>query len=421
MSKKFIYVDVSGDYTESEGFESSDFVASSAGVGDAGKPIKTGIDGKIDGSFLDSGDVDHGGLAGLGDDDHTQYSLVSGTRAYTGVVAYTSHPTFNNDFQLVDKKYVDDMINSEEWQDSVITRTATPPVAPVAGDRYLVLATATGAWAGMEGKIAQYNGTSWVFTTATTGTKVSVDEETDGVYLYTGSVWEKKFYETTTASSGVKKVGVDIQADLATSGGLKLISGQIAVEPNDFAGEGLVDVGDDLAIDWSTAFNDSKAIKASDLNSQAAGKGASIIGIHDASSYFVSTNVEDVLGELYGYIVDAGTMYNVGVGGVAKGDVVAITANNTVVRLNPSVTSHRAAIGIALETKSAGQTVKILANDTIVTGIISGATAGTQYFWNGSAHSTTAPTGSGAYVFRTGFAKNASDLHIELDFIKRNG
>lgn len=32
------------------------------------------------------GAIDHGALAGLGDDDHTQYSLVGGTRAFTGPV-----------------------------------------------------------------------------------------------------------------------------------------------------------------------------------------------------------------------------------------------------------------------------------------------------------------------------------------------
>lgn len=49
--------------------------------------------------------ADHGGLDGLADDDHTQYSLVSGTRAFTGTVVGVA-PTA--DLHLATKKYGDD-------------------------------------------------------------------------------------------------------------------------------------------------------------------------------------------------------------------------------------------------------------------------------------------------------------------------
>jgi len=70
-------------------------------------------------------DIDHGLITGLGDDDHTIYSLVSGTRAYTGIVSYSTHPTFSSDTSIVDKKYVDDAITAgggytdEDAQDAV--------------------------------------------------------------------------------------------------------------------------------------------------------------------------------------------------------------------------------------------------------------------------------------------------------------
>ena len=73
------------------------------------------------------GVTDHWALTGLADDDHTQYSLVSGTRAFTGKVSYSSHPTFSADTELVDKKYVDDAIiwgggyTDEQAQDAVGT------------------------------------------------------------------------------------------------------------------------------------------------------------------------------------------------------------------------------------------------------------------------------------------------------------
>ena len=152
-------------------FRENEHIAATTGVSDAGKPVKTDATGYVNPlinvSALNSS-LDHGALTGLGDDDHTIYSKADGTRDYTGIVKYASHPTFTIDTQIVDKKYVDDQItsvvNGIEWQDSVISRTATPPGSPVTGDRYLVIATATGAFAGQEDKIVEWNGSSWVFT-----------------------------------------------------------------------------------------------------------------------------------------------------------------------------------------------------------------------------------------------------------------
>jgi len=48
--------------------------------------------------------TDHGSLAGLSDDDHPQYTLADGTRAFTGVVTGVA-PT--SDLHLSTKKYVD--------------------------------------------------------------------------------------------------------------------------------------------------------------------------------------------------------------------------------------------------------------------------------------------------------------------------
>jgi len=63
MSKKFLYVNTDGDYEESPGaYETSDFINSSTGVPDAGKPIILDSSGKIDPSMLDLGDIDHGQL-----------------------------------------------------------------------------------------------------------------------------------------------------------------------------------------------------------------------------------------------------------------------------------------------------------------------------------------------------------------------
>lgn len=52
--------------------------------------------------------TDHGALSGLGDDDHTQYSLANGTRAFSGVVSGVT-PTLSA--HLATKGYVDSAIS----------------------------------------------------------------------------------------------------------------------------------------------------------------------------------------------------------------------------------------------------------------------------------------------------------------------
>jgi hypothetical protein len=54
--------------------------------------------------------VDHGSIGGLGDDDHTQYILVDGTRAFSGTVSGVL-PTDSS--HLVTKEYVDQVVQFE--------------------------------------------------------------------------------------------------------------------------------------------------------------------------------------------------------------------------------------------------------------------------------------------------------------------
>lgn len=157
-----------------------------------------------------------------------------------------------------------------EWQDSVIDyitdNTAAPP-SEISGNRYVLShdgGAPNAAWDGASaGDIVEFNGTTWDATTPTTGMIISVDDETTSLRQWTGSAWSQKYFESTTASTGLTKVGFDIQladaaaangiavssgaisAQLATGGGLKFITNEIAVEPADFAGTGLEDDGSD--------------------------------------------------------------------------------------------------------------------------------------------------------------------------------
>lgn len=79
------HTDARGDaryYTETEldagqldtlYFGEDEFLDTSAGAGDAGKPIKLDAGGHIDATMVNDADVDHGSVGGLADDDHSQY------------------------------------------------------------------------------------------------------------------------------------------------------------------------------------------------------------------------------------------------------------------------------------------------------------------------------------------------------------
>lgn len=75
-----------------------------------------------------------------------------------------------------------------EFLDSVLDRLAAPPGSPTNGQRYLIIATASGAWAGKENQIAQYVTNAWQYTTPTEGMCAYVDDE-DLLYIFNGTSW----------------------------------------------------------------------------------------------------------------------------------------------------------------------------------------------------------------------------------------
>ena len=113
------HTDARGDaryYTETEldagqldnrYFTEAEHLVTSAGAADSGKPIKLDAGGHVDATMINDSDVDHGSIGGLGDDDHTLYSLVDGTRPFSGVVGGVI-PT--DHAHLATKEYVDSAI-----------------------------------------------------------------------------------------------------------------------------------------------------------------------------------------------------------------------------------------------------------------------------------------------------------------------
>lgn len=64
----------------------------------------------------------------------------------------------------------------------------TPPGSPAAGDRYIVLATGTGDWAGHDADLTMFSGGGWIFIQPIEGTTVYVQDE-DKYYRFSGSAW----------------------------------------------------------------------------------------------------------------------------------------------------------------------------------------------------------------------------------------
>ena len=87
-----------------------------------------------------SGLIPHSNLSGLDQDDHPQYILADGSRDFTGIVNYDSHPTFTNDTDIVDKKYVDDQITTLSGSmDEFIELIDTPSAYTGAGNYFVTV------------------------------------------------------------------------------------------------------------------------------------------------------------------------------------------------------------------------------------------------------------------------------------------
>jgi Protein of unknown function (DUF2793) len=187
--------------------------------------------------------TDHGGLTGLADDDHTQYSLANGTRAFTGVVGGVT-PTLPA--HLTTKQYVDALVNGVDWQDSVISMDIGDPATisgtPNIGDRYIIDSPAGGVWAGNEGYIAEYNGTGWDLTGPNEGFASWV-EDLDALYVYNGSAWVR--FGSTVDHGNLNGLGDDDHTQYilvdGTRGFTATVSGVTPVLDNDLATKWYID------------------------------------------------------------------------------------------------------------------------------------------------------------------------------------
>ena len=73
-------------------------------------------------------------------------------------------------------------------QSPIISKIATPPGSPTAGDRHIVAVPGTGAWAGHDKEISEWDGSAWQYTVPVNG-MAAWDEAEKQTDVYSGD-WE---------------------------------------------------------------------------------------------------------------------------------------------------------------------------------------------------------------------------------------
>jgi hypothetical protein len=127
--------------------------------------------------------------------------------------------------------YVDEQIaglgGAVSWQNPVLDIVDTLPALPTVGDRYLLSATA-----GSHPKeIAEYESTGWEYKAPTIGMVVDVISAVELLYIYNGSAWVAKAFDSITASGGLERTANDVHLSASVAGeGLKLTAGVLEVD-----------------------------------------------------------------------------------------------------------------------------------------------------------------------------------------------
>jgi hypothetical protein len=308
-------------------------------------------------------------------------------------------------------------IQNFEWQPSALDYVADNTAAPateVSGDRYVLShdggtphADYDGATAG---QIVQFNGSVWVATTPTAGMFIAVDNETDRLYLYGGSSWSAKYFEATTASTGLVKVGFDIRLDSSAAGaGLGFSAGVLAVNVDDSTIEintdtlrvkdgaitnAKVAAGAAIAVDKLAALTASRAV-VTDASGFISASAATSTEVGYLSG--VTSAIQTQLGGKAGTALD-----NLTVSGLTSQDLLVASSSSAVARL---------AVG------SEGQVLKV------VSGNVAWASAGATSF---AANWVTADTASKTVTHNLGTKDvivqvydKTDDSTIEVDSVVR--
>lgn len=229
--------------------------------------------------------IDHGTIAGLSDDDHTQYILAAGTRAFSGNQSLggnkiTSLGTPTSDTDAATKAYVDGVALGLDVKNSVRVATTAnitlsgeqtiDGVAAVTGDRVLVKDQSTGANNG----IYLVASGAWTRTTdadtsaeVTSGMFVFVSEGTtnadtgwvlttnDAITLGSTALVFTQFTGagSITAGAGLTKTGSTL--DVGAGTGISVAADSVAIDTAVVVRKYAVDVGDNTSTSITVTHN----------------------------------------------------------------------------------------------------------------------------------------------------------------------
>ena len=459
--RKALFVDASGDYEESTGmYETGDFINSSTGVADAGKPIVLDSEGKIDPSMISFNSLSYKVPARLA--TVAAIDLASAPATIDGVTPANGDRVLVKDGSTVNPgtSSVDNGVYIYNGAASAMTRAldfdedeevVAGSVIPVEegtanADRVYLMISDNPLVVGtdpLEFGILPFNtfsGGDGINIDGSNVISVDILDAGSGLEFAGGGSDELAIdfaadftidaadalapkasdYASTTLGEGASRVGInDASAYYAgneVEAALNELEGQLGgltsstfsfTEQNVLANDDSVYPAlDKLDLKWG------------DLASTANGEGASLVGLEDAGANYDATNVEDALAEIATKLIDRDCATTGAA--VTVGDLLYFTADDTVSPM--TITSANRAVGVALESKGIGLEVCYSRYDEVSVGSITGlgATAGDRIYWDGTSLTTTIPSTSGQYVWQVGIAKNANDMLATVEFIKKN-
>lgn len=361
--------------------------------------------------------------------DKTAAESISGVFDYTSLPTSSVTPTLGS--HLVNKDYVDDKENNNDFQESVldiqVDATLDPGASPATGARYIITNTAAlhanfGTITGVgNNDIVEYDGANFIVvfdvSVNTEGGKTWV-EDVDRYYAYNGTAWVDAGatvnHNNLSGLQGGNGSTEYYHMTASEDTWLAAATGKVAAG-GDIVGN---NVNDTITATWTVTGE--LDVAGGDLvlpnSTQAVPKEGSVYwdGTNDVLNVYDGTQYVtfDPNGET--------TIYTAGTGGIAQYDAVYISANDTVLKADASATATSRIIGFAPAAITAA-TEGAIQEDGVLKGVLSAATAGDAYYLSTTPGtiSTTVPTGTGQYVTRVGYAKNATDLQIQIQQVGR--
>lgn len=357
-----------------------------------------------------------------------------------------------------------------EFKNSVLDvqedNTLDPGASPTTGDRYLILDSGNlhanfGTIAGVaDNDIVEYDGADFIvsFSPTDAGPFVSSDADQSGVYQWGGAAWAFKYFEATTASLGLEKVGFDIRiASSAAGTGIQLSAGVLSLDFSEFDTDDVNEGSTNLyftdtraktaAVD-DTAYNESswdgvtdqapsknairdkiESLTSADLthtqndtNDWTIGDGSSVAAhLDELADRLTAVEADNDASKLQEIIV-AGESYSAGLNAVrfAKGAETAGRAYKADIDASSSDDFHVMGLANPGGAVSAGQDLTVVKMGPLTVSS-HGFTLGMPLYLDAAGAVTeTPPSGDDEAVVKVGMVRDANTIEVQIQIMGVN-